>query len=48
MGEDRSEALLPFLFIEIFETGEEMAGTRANITHQVGLKHASCHMRPKV
>lgn len=25
MGEDRNEALLPFLFIEIVETGEEMA-----------------------
>lgn len=28
MGEDKTEVLLPFLFIEIVETGEEMAGTR--------------------
>lgn len=45
MGEDKSEVLLPFLFIEIVETGEEMAGTReawsANIT-----KHASAAWGP--
>lgn len=28
MGEDKSEALLPLLFIEIYETGEEIAGTK--------------------